>query len=288
MINQYKRTDVFRCNYETHSKFENRVSVYHVLKSKKCWPTGCISFKWKCKLLNKGKRCIKGYQYIGKKCTGCSYYYDIKIHNQPVMILSTEAAEQFWEDLGDFEDWLDEIRGKELSVFGKIFSVKPHFKKEVFASRENFHISGYSLIFQSGFFETTPFEDYFYANIHPSKQNRHQFAIDDEVEFRGFLDLDRGRIIFRRIRQVEFNNKSNHQPLTLSDVLVARQTATHFNSQPNKCLHCQFGVLVDVTDNRTRPVKHRRELYCLKGIREPDICVIPVFNLLDDAETSMR
>ena len=87
MINQYKRTDVFRCNYESHAKFENKVSVYHVLKKKKCWPTGCLSFKWTCRLLNKGKKCIRGYDFMGKKCDGCSYYDDIKIHNQPQSLI---------------------------------------------------------------------------------------------------------------------------------------------------------------------------------------------------------
>ena len=78
MINPYKRTDIFRCKYPAHARFEHQVSTYHVLRVKNCFPQGCLSFKWRCELMDKGKRCIKGFKFIGKKCFGCRFFYDEK------------------------------------------------------------------------------------------------------------------------------------------------------------------------------------------------------------------
>ena len=38
LINQYKRRDVFRCSHESHLHFKSAVSVFHVIKEKKCYP----------------------------------------------------------------------------------------------------------------------------------------------------------------------------------------------------------------------------------------------------------
>lgn len=57
MRNQYKRLDVFRCKLDFHEAFDGKVSVYHVLKVKRCLHEGCFYFKWHCRLLEKGARC---------------------------------------------------------------------------------------------------------------------------------------------------------------------------------------------------------------------------------------
>jgi hypothetical protein len=273
MINQYKRTDVFRCNYETHSKFENKVSVYHVLKKKKCWPTGCMYFKWKCLLLNKGKKCVRGYDYMGKKCDGCNYYEDIKVHNQPKLILDAAAEKLFWQELEDYEDWLESNLAKETPVLGFILSVKPHYKKTITDFQENISLAGYTLVFQNGYVGTTAFDDFFYANVPVRLQQSCKFAGGDQVEFIGTLFQDQGRVVFRKLRQVEFVEKTNNSVLSYSEALVAKNSATLLQTQHTKCLLCQFGLLVDVTELRNQNESTRRELFCLKGIREPEFCV---------------
>ncbi|MCI0513589.1 hypothetical protein L0128_10290 [candidate division KSB1 bacterium] len=275
MINQYKRVDVFRCNYGEHSKFENQVSVYHVLQRKKCWPDGCISFKWNCQLMNKGKRCIKGYQHQGRKCDGCGYYFDTKIHQQPIIRLPEPAATQFWEDLADFEEWLLEHRGRELALMGTISSVKPRYVKYLNVSQAQLKLYGVLLIFQSGYFGIQTFDDYFYVQVPSFLQSRFQFAAEDTIEFRAKMQLDRGRIIFTGMRQVEFVEKSGQTPLKLEDLLVAKQTATIFKTQLASCLHCKYGVLVDVKDHRELQTQQRRELYCLQGMPDPFLCGEP-------------
>lgn len=285
MINQYKRLDVFRCNYESHSKFDNKVSVYHVLKKKKCWPTGCISFKWKCKFIDKGKRCIKGYRYIGKNCGGCSYYEDIKIHNQPQISLSQEDTAHFWEELQEFEDWFETHSSRELSIFGNLVSVKPFLKKYISHNREQLHLTGYNLVFLNGYLGTTEYQDFFYAPISTARQTQYQFSAGDQIEFRAKLSLDQGRLIVRQMWQLEFIEKSKKTPLTLSDILVAKETATIFKTQSRKCLHCPHSVLVDVLGNRKDGANIRRELFCLKGIPDPEFCTVQVMEALAQVST---
>ncbi|MBN2090869.1 hypothetical protein JW964_14745 [candidate division KSB1 bacterium] len=284
MINQYKRMDVFRCNYQSHSKFENKVSVYHVLKKKNCWPAGCIAFKWKCLLQDKGKTCIKGYHYVGKNCQGCSYYQDIKINYQPIIILPAEEIVQFWEDLAEFEDWLLENKGKELNIYGEICSVKPLFRKNSSGSNETIRIGGYTLIFNTGYFGITPFEDFFYVNISQERQRQLQFAAGDVIEFSGRFEIDHGRLIFRNIRKIEFIEKGTATPLEWSDVLIAKETATLFKNQPTQCLNCRYGVLIDVFESGFQQKIERRQLYCLKGIPDVQLCTEYLFDNLKQLE----
>lgn len=273
MINQYKRTDVFRCNYETHSKFENKVSVFHVLKKKKCWPVGCVYFKWKCLLLNKGKKCVRGYEFIGKKCDGCVHYQDIKVHNQPKIILDPAGEKLFWQELEDYEDWLEINLTKESPVLGFILSVKPHYKKTISDFQETTLIAGYTIVFQQGYVGNTAFEDFFYANVSAKMQQSYQFAGGDEVEFFGTLFQDQGRLVFRKLRQIDFLKKTNNKALSYSEALVAKNSASRLPTQRTKCLLCPFGLLVDVEDVRTQNENTRRELFCLKCIPDPEFCV---------------
>lgn len=290
MINQYKRLDVFSCNYESHAKFENKVSVYHVLKVKKCYPQGCIYFKWKCKLINKGKRCIKGYNYIGKNCFGCSYYYDIKVHSQPIIKLSQEKYQEFLEELQLFEDWLDEVVNNTVNFWGKIDVVKPRFSKMASSARNNLNLNGFTLIFREAYFDNTHFNDLCYAVISPERQQRLKFAAGDEVEFRATVELDRGRILLKRLRNVDFINRAQNHVWTYSDALVAKRTATFFEKQPAKCLTCAYGVLIDVYDQSHTKHTKRRELFCLKGVKDPELCcyLLPIETMAEEYNCPKR
>lgn len=284
MINQYKRPDVFRCNYESHGKFENKVSVYHVLKKKKCWPTGCISFKWKCDLMNKGKRCVRGYKYMGKKCGGCSHYSDDKIHNQPRMMLNETEAQKFREDLADFEDWLDDHLHKEELVLGTIKAVKPQFKRQINYSQESLSVTGYTLAFEDGYIGMTSFEDVFFARISAQMQTQQKFSVGDQIEFRATLFLDEGRLVFRKMRQIDFVEKSKEQAYSTSELLIEKQTATRFKTQHYKCLNCREGMLVDVEELKDGKIFKRRELICLKGMPEPELCIEPTLIAMENSE----
>ena len=167
MKNPLKRTDVFQCNYKDHSKFENRVSVYHVLRSRKCFPQGCVGFSWYCDLLNKGKSCPRGFQFLGRLCKGCSHYSDEKVHYQPKLQLSNQDYEIFKQELEDFDDWIYELENRQVSLFCKVDGIKPCFKKEISAGKFSLRLDGYILVVKSGFIDTIEFDDYFYIHISP-------------------------------------------------------------------------------------------------------------------------
>jgi len=274
MINQYKRLDVFTCNYESHSKFGNKVSVFHVLKERKCYPQGCVYFKWQCHLMQKGKRCTKGFNYTGKKCFGCGQYSDIKIHSQPSVKLSPEKYRQFTEELQLFEEWLFEIENQPLQFWGVIDVVKPHLQKTISANSQSLKLSGFTLIFREAYFDTTHYEDLCYWNISPDLQQKLRFAAGDEIELVASIQMDRGRILLRKARNIEINKRSGGKSWTLSDALVVKQTATFFSEQPAQCLSCAHGVLIDVQDESIMEKKRHRELCCLEGVQEIELCTI--------------
>lgn len=274
MKNPYKRTDVFVCNYSSHARFENAVSAYHVLAAKKCYPHGCMMYKWSCVLKNKGKRCVRGFSYVGRLCEGCNHYRDEKMHYQPMVRLSKEEFALFREEVEAFDEWLSSAQKRECDIFCRIDSVKPRFHKEMFGQRSQLRLDGYLLIIENGFIGTEAIEDYFYLVISPQQQERFAFAPGDEMDCRGQFIIDRGRILFPRIFSVEFASRSDAETWNNSRALVAREAATVFQQQPAKCLHCPDGALIDVVDRQAAGIGHRRQLICLQGVADWKACWI--------------
>ncbi|MDH7501060.1 MAG: hypothetical protein QHH30_11840, partial [candidate division NC10 bacterium] len=66
MRNLYKRMDVFRCSQDGHEHFESAVSVYHVLRERRCYPEGCIYFLWRCRHPLREKGCPRGFHHVGR------------------------------------------------------------------------------------------------------------------------------------------------------------------------------------------------------------------------------
>jgi hypothetical protein len=281
MKNQYKRTDIFACNYETHSKFNNRVSVYHVMRAKKCYPQGCLFFKWHCSLLQKGKSCRRGYEHVGRKCSGCKYYYDEKIHYQPKVMVTPDEYRSFEEELEEFEEWLAEKENNEITFFGKVETIKPRFHHSWNNTHGQVRLKGWLVTFAQGFIGTESFEDPLYAHISPHQQERFRIAPGDQFEVRATLSIDRGRIILTRLRGIDIEQRSGEVTWTNGQALVARQSATFFEGQPAKCLACHYGALVDVEDRVDGRIHSRRALYCLKGIVDPQVCYVSALETID-------
>jgi len=281
MRNPYKRTDVYVCNYETHTKFANRVSVYHVQHVKKCYPQGCIIFNWSCALLNKRKKCVRGFKYVGRLCHGCTHYSDEKIHYQPQIALSAIEFEDFKEEVEEFDEWLSGVSNTTVTFWGEIDSIKPRFKKTMIGSGGQIRLDGYLLIFKRGFIGTESFNDYFYAKISPFQQERLSFARGDQFEAKGHLTFDRGRIIMSKMWGVEFDLRSGKETWNNSQALVARESATLIADQPESCLHCSKGALVDVVERKNGQSTMRRALYCIEGIADPKLCYVNAMEKID-------
>lgn len=276
MINQYKRSDVFRCNQDAHKRFDGRVSVYHVLKEKKCHPEGCLYFLWHCALMEKGQHCVRGFNFVGRECKGCSYFMDEKIHLQPTVLLDSASFSQFLDDLDSFESWIEDIAYKRVNVAGKIDSVKPWFEQFIESGRSRCKLRGYLLVIKEGFIGLTAFHDAFYVRVSEALMKNRQFRPGMQLELNGELREDRGRLIIHFPKQIEIQSKGTGQAWTRENAIVAVKTATLLKEQPDQCLECQWGALTDVHADRGKESERFRYLYCLKGISNSEGCYIHV------------
>jgi len=279
LINQHKREDVFRCGHKSHFKFEKNVSVYHVLKEKKCFPQGCVYFQWKCRLLNKGNSCPKKFKHVGKSCFSCKYYFEEKLCYQPEIMLSEKGYKIFQRELEDYDNWLAELLEKRVNVGGVINSIVPHFRKTIFYKKERMNFLGFLVSFKSGYIDRVFFNDYFYLNISTKTQKEHPFISGDKIDFWARLKTDRGRIVFYSPREIEVTRKdykntySDNLVWDLGEALVARKTGTEFDAQPEKCFACDKGILLDVSEEDLKMKRNYRHLFCLEGIKDPETCL---------------
>jgi hypothetical protein len=273
-INQYKRLDVFRCSQDAHRQFGGKVSVYHVLKEKACYPKGCLYFLWRCGLFEKGHRCVSGYTYVGKLCKGCTYYLEEKVHLQPERILTKEAYDCFLEDLEEFETWLETVKFKSLNIAGRIRTVKPQVETVLLPGERHLRIPGYLLVVKNGFIGQDLFMDTFYVRVSKQLMKQVRFVPKMRFEMTGEIREDRGRLIVNRPRKIEILKKGWGFPWTDEKALVAVKTATLLKEQTDPCLECRWGTLTDVIDRRHHEETRYRNLYCLKGIADPEGCYV--------------
>lgn len=272
MRNIYKSMNIFKCVHEAHDGFGSKMSVYHILNEKGCFPDGCFYFKWHCKLMKQGKPCYRGFNFIGKKCQGCRYFYEEKIHNRSELQVTDEEYRDFQRELDEFEDWLDENLHRELEIHGEIDGVKPLFRKCAYRKGESFSFNGFLLIFKQLYFETTLMEDPVYVWLSPKTYASLKSGRGDVITARATLTLDRGRLVLKRLRRIDIEQRGEPPLWNRSKALVAREPATQIPLQPEGCVQCPFGSLVDVEDVRYDETRQYRQLYCLKGMKDHRNC----------------
>ncbi len=272
LVNQYKRCDVFRCQQEGHTAFDYRVSVYHVLKEKRCYPHGCLSFSWKCVRFNKGLSCPRGFRRAGRMCFGCRYFVDEKINHRSKVVLSPERFEAFKSELREFENWVEELQGREVNYSGTVFSVKPHLSVDPSRNRGvSFH--GFLVILKDGFVNLVQFRDFCYLRESGRVQEKHRFRPGDRLDFFARFSQNRGRIILEGVNRVEVEHREEGSWWTERKARLALQTGTLLEGQPEKCLNCEKGCLVDAKQGDGRGTRIHRRLFCLEGVRDPWLCV---------------
>ena len=274
MKNLYKRTDVFRCNGDGHRRFENAVSVYHVLRERRCYPEGCLYFLWKCRHPLGEKGCSQGFRHVGRMCLSCPHFYDEKVVRYPRLLLPSREYHRFLGDLRSFEGWLQEVMGREVSVWGVINSVKPHFKEVIHPRGSHVAFQGFLLNFRESYLNLVQWEDLCYATIGKGLQALRRFRRKDQVSFRATLRMDRGRLILHRLRAIEREAQGEGEFWTESKALLAQRLGKSFSGQPERCLACERGALLDVMEdwNDDQGGRRDRRLFCLEGISDPDLC----------------
>ncbi|MCK5455341.1 MAG: hypothetical protein KAJ16_13315 [Calditrichia bacterium] len=276
MKNLLKNTEIFRCIHESHRGYKNKVSVYHILKEKSCFPHGCVYFRWKCKQLSKRSKCHRGYSYVGRKCPGCKDYYEEKIHNYPELQISEHEFKNFMKELLEFEDWIEECQLKPIEFAGTVAEIKPHFRQKIYPKTKFLSFHGYIAVLNPVFLGWHRFEDPVYAYFSSKYFQKLRFGKGAEIEGIGEVTVDRGRLIMRRTRNIEITQAGEEIYWNEQRVLLSRETATEFRIQPETCVGCQFGALVDVEYLRDHHSHSRRKLFCLKGMADFRDCYMHI------------
>ncbi len=274
MKNLYKNTGIFKCIHESHRDYKNKISVYHILKEKSCFPHGCVYFRWKCKQLSKKSKCHRGYSYVGRKCPSCQDYYEEKIHNYPELQISKLEFENFMQELAAFEDWIEENQLRPIEFAGTVTEIKPHFRQKIYPKSKFLSFQGYIAVLAPVFLGWERFEDPVYASISSKYLQKLRLGKGAEIEGIGEIAIDHGRLILKRMRNIEIIQEGEKNYWNEQRVLLARETATELPNQPETCLGCQFGALVDVEYLRDHHTHSRRKLFCLKGIANFQDCFI--------------
>ena len=274
MKNLYKDTQIFRCIHESHQHFQHKISVYHILKEKACYPQGCIYFRWRCKQLNKKKTCHRGYSHVGRKCSGCRDFYEEKIHNYPELQIGEKEYRQFKSELELFEDWIEEHQNKPVEFSGKITNVKPHFVKKEYPKTSFLSFKGFILVMKDIYLDRLHFEDSVYGLISAEYLKRLNSGPDSEIEGQAYLKVDQGRLILSRFRRLEILQTGKPLIWTETATQLIRNTATEFSVQPEGCLQCPFGALLEVEYYKDHHSHSRRKLYCLQGMADFRNCYV--------------
>lgn len=274
MKNLYKNTQIFRCIHESHQNFKHKISVYHILKEKACYPHGCIYFCWRCKQLNKKKVCHRGYSHVGRKCFGCRDFYEEKIHNYPELQIAEDEFRKFRSELELFEEWIEERQHKPVEFSSRINNIKPHFIKKEYPKTQFLSFKGFILVFKDIFIDRWHFEDSVYGLISADHLKRLNIGTDSEIEGQAYLKVDQGRLILSRFRGLEILQTG--APLVWDEAAtqLARKTATEFSVQSEDCLQCPYGALLDVEYYKDHHSHSRRKLFCLKGMADFRNCYV--------------
>ena len=281
LMNQYKRRDVFRCTHETHLRFNSAVSVYHVLEEKKCFPQGCICFKWRCKKLNKGEPCPRKYKHVGRTCSNCRYFYDIKLIKRPETLLPQKEFEQFQKDLKTFESWLKSHQRKRVEFSGTVNSVKPRFSLRTAKNKSGLVFEGFLLNFREGTVNSKLFHDFIYVPISSRMQARFCFGKGDSVVFSGFFCTRNGSVVLRKIRGTEILDRGDPCFWTASRARVAQRTGSILRCQSEKCYACDKGILLHAQSDDGPGDGVRRRMFCLEGIKDPEGCCYRLYKDLN-------
>ena len=271
--NQYKRHDIFSCNHSAHHRFGGAVSTYYILEEKKCYPEGCINFIWRCHLLNKGHACPKKYQHVGRKCFSCKQFYEEKYCQQPSLMVAEKDYKQFLRDQEDFDFWISRLINREVQIDAQIVSIKPDLYMFQDRPRPRFRFNGWILVFNSVYIGYDLFDDTAFGWISDKTQKIFKFSSGDRFEAAGRFNFERGRLLFNRIHNIEKKDGVNNAPPDLSSIMVATETASLVPVQPEKCIRCPQGILIENEKSTQNKNQRRRNLICLKGIKNPAECL---------------
>jgi len=194
----------------------------------------------------------------------------------PELLVNKEEYQNFIRALNLFEQWLEELRGKEVVFSGIINSVKPSFYKKAGRRDHQLSFDGFLINFKEGYIKLDHFKDLVYVKVSSKMQHRYAFCKGDKINFYARLNEHYGRIILTRVNRIDIDEKADNETWTEGKTQLAKKTGTIIPVQYEKCLNCDRGSLLDISTDS----KRYRMLFCLEGIRDPQYCSYNISKLL--------
>lgn len=124
--NLHKMRRAFYYHHPAHRQFDYAVSPCHVFEVARCWSQGCVEFLWRCRQFDKGPKCPKNNRHVGRNCSSCEHYYQIKTCHTPYTDMDGDRVEGFFVESREFESWIAGMRGRAVKFSGTIESIRPH------------------------------------------------------------------------------------------------------------------------------------------------------------------
>ncbi len=275
--NLFKRQDVFRCYHESHKKFSNVVSVYHVLEKRRCFPQGCLSFYFKCKLLLKGVKCKRGLKTAGIKCQSCKYLMEEKNQYFPKVILKREEWEELKFEYSKFLFWIKSKEGKTVKFYGKIQDIKPYIRHIYFDKGSKFIINGYFILMEYAYIEEDLFKDKLYIYVPKPKAWKIKKLEGNEVEGLATFNLSGSNIILSNAKNLQ-SIRGEKIPFYLNDeILLKIKMGSIFDKFNERCFSCEEGLPVLVENQSNFKNLPKKEIICLQNYLSPSFCLKEIY-----------
>jgi hypothetical protein len=225
---------------------------------------------------------------VGRKCFGCKEFYDEKVINRPEVVLPDEEFSKFMRELGEFEAWLNSLKGTEVNFSGTVYSVKPSMKHVIRGKRGHIELNGFMLVFREAFFDLVEFDDLCYLSVSKGLQGKYRFSKGDKIDLYARVSVDRGRLILKRPNRIDILERGEGETWSWDRALVAARTATPIPCQLDKCFACERGCLLDTVERMSGEERKKRQLFCLEGIKDPRSCIYNVVKKIDPEVCSVH
>ena len=272
--NLWKAAGLFSCRHPAHRFFDYNVSPYHVLSEKKCLPGGCLEFKWRCRRFEKGQKCPRGFNHVGRNCFSCKDYHESKLHYLPETSLDENSLGEFIEKFREFVGWIESQNGRLLRFSGIVDSLKPGVKVSLTSEGMKVRLDGFFASFNNGYLNNDLFDDRIYMRIPRGLLSRLAPAKGDELECDIVFSHDRGRIILTNPRRIDLSKDGNRPILNTSRVMVGRATGKIIYGTIEPCRDCPYCALADVEDRTRARTSYYRRFFCLRGIADQETCPV--------------
>jgi hypothetical protein len=125
------------------------------------------------------------------------------------------------------------------------------------------------------------FEDIAFARISPKAQQKLRLAPGDSFEAEARFNFDQGRLVFTRVHNIDIKSRSGRPLPDSENIIVAAETSQSFPVQPEKCMRCDQGVLVENPPDNSGRSRPSRSLVCLRGEDNPAECIYHVMPQLN-------